>query len=432
MATIIVALGVWTVQRVFSEPDVGTLDSSINLSRVSPAFTEPDELKRLIDQYEGRTADFTTPSDYLSLGALYLEAGRTSGDLNRYLAAEEAFRKADELRPADLSGLLGVARAQFAVHDFVGAMATVESVLDTSPERVDALIISADLKMAVGDLERARSALSAVVAQFPDSPAVQVRQAELAWLNGDHASAQRLSAAAVLGAGDLVPRGRSWYENFAARVAFDTGDLPAARRYADLAASHDPDSILTNLTLGQVTAAEGDIERAIAFYQRAADTVPEPRTLANLGDLYTVLGDEAAADRQFDTAEAIIGLGRSLGTAYDRQAVYFLADHGRSTDLAIELAEAELSFRNDPQAHDAYAWALYSAGRLGEARAASDLSMAGGFRSASTLFHAGMISADLGDTVRAIDELTRALAINDRFDPVQAGVARNLLLSLGG
>ncbi len=112
--------------------------------------------------------------------------------------------------------------------------------------------------------------------------------------------------------------------------------------------------------------------------------------------------------------------------------MYFLADHRRSTDLAIELAETELRFRNDPQAHDAYAWALYSTGRLAEARAASDLSMVGGFLSAPTLFHTGMISAGLGDTVRAVDELTRALALNDRFDPVQAGVAQNLLLSPGG
>ncbi len=432
LATIIVAVGLWTYQRIFSQPELTQIDASINLSRVSPAFTDPDELRRLIDQYESRTGEFTTPSDYLSLGALYLEAGRTTGDLSRYQAAEDAYRKADELRPQDVSGRLGIARAQFAVHDFIAALATVEGVLEQAPERIDALLIRSDVRLAIGDLEAAAAALSVVASQFPDSPAVQVRQAELAWLYGDHDTARTLAQAAVTGSASLIPRGRSWYENFAARIFFDTGDLLAARRFSDLAAEHDPESILTNLMQGQITAAEGDVDGAISFYQRAAEVVPEPSTLASLGDLYILLGDDEAADRQFDTAETIIDLARSLGTAYDRQAVYFLADHDRNPGLAIELAQAELAFRSDPQAHDAYAWALHTAERYDEARLASDRALANGFRSAPALFHAGMISAALGEVDRAIGELMQALAINDQFDPIQAEAARSMLSSLRG
>ncbi len=430
--TLLLAAGLWVGQRVFNSTPPAPLDGMILLSRVQPAFLAPEELRRLVILYEERISEFTTPSDYLSLGGLYMEQARTTGDLERFLAAEAAFEQAARLQPEDLAGRIGVARARLALHRFEEARNTIDEVLATAPERPDALVVSGDISLAVGDLAAARSAFAAVDAQVPESPAVQVRMAQLTWLVGDHQRAFDLAAAAVAGSEALVPRGRAWYESFAGSIAFDVGRLDDARRLAELAAQHDPDAVLTSLTLGRVDAAEGDLDGALALFRRAADRIPEPATLAMLGDLHLLRGETEEAQVQYDTALAIVGLGQAQGAVYDRQAVYFLADHGLEPDLAVTLSQNELQLRSDPLAFDAHAWALYSAGLFEDARRFSDQALEDGFRSAPALFHAGMISVALGDDARAERELRAALAINDRFHPLQAIDARRELDRLTG
>lgn len=353
--TLLLAAGLWVGQRVFNSTPPAPLDGMILLSRVQPAFLAPEELRRLVILYEERISEFTTPSDYLSLGGLYMEQARTTGDLERLLAAEAAFEQAARLQPEDLAGRIGVARARLALHRFEEARNTIDEVLATAPERPDALVVSGDISLAVGDLAAARSAFAAVDAQVPESPAVQVRMAQLTWLEGDHQRAFDLAAAAVAGSEALVPRGRAWYESFAGSIAFDVGRLDDARRLAELAAQHDPDAVLTSLTLGRVDAAEGDLDGALALFRRAADRIPEPATLAMLGDLHLLRGETEEAQVQYDTALAIVGLGQAQGAVYDRQAVYFLADHGLEPDLAVTLSQNELQLRSDPLAFDAHA-----------------------------------------------------------------------------
>jgi Flp pilus assembly protein TadD len=58
--------------------------------------------------------------------------------------------------------------------------------------------------------------------------------------------------------------------------------------------------------------------------------------------------------------------------------------------------------------------------------------MAMGTPDARLWFHAGMISAALGDDERARDELSRALSLHPNFDPLLAPVAAEALADLGG
>ena len=158
--------------------------------------------------------------------------------------------------------------------------------------------------------------------------------------------------------------------------------------------------------------------------------VPEPSSLAALGDLYTVTGDDRAAAVQYDTVEAIATLQAVNRELYDRQLALFWADHGGDLDNALAIAERSIEERRDIYGYDTLGWVLYRLGRFDEARAASDKALAMATPDARLWFHAGMISAALGDDERARAELSRAMQLNPEFDPLLAPVAEATLDAL--
>ena len=125
-------------------------------------------------------------------------------------------------------------------------------------------------------------------------------------------------------------------------------------------------------------------------------------------------------------------LARASRQVYNRQLVTFYADHDRRPAQALALAGRELAVRKDVYGWDAYAWALYRAGRLAEARSASDRALRLGTRDARLFYHSGLISLSLGDEERAARDLETALDISQVFDPLQARAARRALNALGG
>ena len=184
--------------------------------------------------------------------------------------------------------------------------------------------------------------------------------------------------------------------------------------------------------LAAARAAQGRFDDAIRLYERAVALVPEPASLAALGDLYAVTGDDRAAADRYATVEAIATLQSVNRRLYDRQLALFRADHGGDLDGALEVARQGLETRRDVYGYDVLAWVLFRLGRLGEARDASDRALAMGTPDSRLWFHAGMISAGRGDDERARTELTRALALHPAFDLLLAPVAAETLAELGG
>jgi hypothetical protein len=108
----------------------------------------------------------------------------------------------------------------------------------------------------------------------------------------------------------------------------------------------------------------------------------------------------------------------------------FLLDHGRDVDGTLRRVRAELEERRDVYGWDAYAWALYRAGRPREAAEASARALGLGTRDASLRFHAGMIARAVGDTAGARRHLDAALEINPYWHPTQPAEARAALESM--
>ena len=159
---------------------------------------------------------------------------------------------------------------------------------------------------------------------------------------------------------------------------------------------------------------------------------PDPGTLAILGDLSVALGDEERANAFYERVEPAASETGVHRDAYRRTLAQYLADHDLEPERAVELAEIDVSQRSDPFGLDTYAWALYRAGRVEEARSQIDKVLAVGLREPQILYHSGLIALAEGNEDQARVELAEALDKAPLFHPLQAPHARSVLESLEG
>jgi tetratricopeptide (TPR) repeat protein len=178
-----------------------------------------------------------------------------------------------------------------------------------------------------------------------------------------------------------------------------------------------------------VEAAEGQLPRAVELYEQAVRLQPQPERLAALGDLHLLLGQTEAAETRYEQLRAIVRLESDAGRG-SRAGALFLANHGESAELAVQLAEAELESRRDVYSLDAHAWALLSAGRPAEAAEQIRLARAHGTQDPLLDYHGAMIALALGDREDGQRLLEAALDGNPGFDPLQAERARQALAEL--
>lgn len=392
-------------------------------ARLSATFIPSAELDRLITANEQQLTETETPSTYLILGQLYLEQARVTGDLSRYVQAGSAFDRALELRPADPLPVVGLAQVDLALHRFQSALDRVDGLA-----RLDAVAVAVDAQVALGRLDRAERSLDILGAGAEDAGPILVRRSEIAWLRGDTARAVELAMTAV-NPDEPVLAKRSWYQAFAAQMAFQAGELDSALELARAAVDHDPESIGAMAVLARSSAAAGDLERAEALLIDATTPVPEPGMLDELGDIQTALGKLDAAAATYATVDVIATLSDAAG-AYDRSVARSLADRGVDTDRAVEIAMGELDVRRDALTLDTVAWALHRAGRNEEAVAFADEALATGIEDAAVLFHSARIYAEAGDSTRALELVDASLTRNAHFDVLLRADAIDLQKSL--
>ena len=401
---------------------------------IQPAPGRPQlaELERLIRAFTDQTSVTPTETGLAFLGRLELERARLTGDVDGYTRATRALTRAYRIAPNDAEVGTTLAGARFTIHDFVGALQLADAIY-AATGRPGALVVRGDAELELGRYDAATADYRQLAALVPGTSGTQVRQARLAFLTGHLDEAERLALAAESDARQEGAFGATlaWYAAFRGRLALDAGRYDeAARRYAR-AVRLAPDYHLAVAGLAQATAAQGHLGDAIALYRRAIRLVPEPTYMAALGDLEMLAGDTDRATTHYGTVEAIATLARSRGL-YDRQLAVFFADHDTRLADALGIMETSITTRGDVYGYDALGWTLYRLNRLADARTASDRALALGTPDARLWFHAGMISAALGDDARARAELSRALAISPNFDLLLAPVARDTLAGLEG
>ena len=376
------------------------------------------------------------PGDYANrtvLGQLLLRKAKEEDDHAASARAVDVLRDALAANPDYGPARTYLAVALMAGHGFSEALELARASVAADPRDTLALATVGDALLELGRYDEADAAFAALEKKIGRPPSVLARLARTAELRGEPGDAASLieTASEEVTADGSAPSLRAWFASRRAQLAFDAGDLDAAERFHRQALDAVPDYAASRTGLAAVAAARGDLDAAAELYRSAVGAYGEPPMMAALGDVLAAAGRQREADEWWDKAEAAMAEEAEIAeTAHLREVSLFLSRHGRDPARAAALARRDREIRQDIYADDALALALLRAGQLEEAAAASGRALRLGTRDAKLFAHAGLIAAAHGETGRATELLTEALAIAPQFDVREAAEVRATLAEL--
>ncbi|CAN5869409.1 hypothetical protein BH23PLA1_BH23PLA1_11790 [soil metagenome] len=387
-------------------------------------FTTDQAIEMLQHRVELNPKDFT---NYRYLGIMYDRKARETGDSTQFTLAEDALRTALNLLPNDPRTRSALAIVLCARHKFAEALEIAEKLSREYPRDLDALATKGDALLELGRYEEAELAYRKLH-HLSKIPEVLARLANLAELTGKPEEAISLMhrAAADIPKNAIQPNADAWYFGRLADIHFNIGQIEEAAQFYEsvpegVDAYHD-----ATAGRGRILAAQGQIDEAITFYERAIEIGPDPHMLAALGDLYKRLGNDQKASEIY---AQFLEETEDDPESY-RERSMFLADHDRDLTEALRLARLDFEQRQDVFAWETLAWSLHKNGQDEDAAEAIAEALKTGIRDARIHFHAGVIRHALGDPAGAREHLSTALEINPHFSPSKAEQARELLKSL--
>jgi tetratricopeptide (TPR) repeat protein len=178
--------------------------------------------------------------------------------------------------------------------------------------------------------------------------------------------------------------------------------------------------------LARVEAARGDLAGAAQRLRAVVARLPLPEHIVALGEIELAQGRNAAARRDL----ALVGVEQKLlagaGVDTDVDLALFEAQHG-SPAKGVRLARAAWADAPSIRSADALGWALTRSGRPAEGLAWAHKALRLGSRDPLLAFHAGIAAKNSGRSAEARRRLHRALALNPRFSPYYAPMARRAL-----
>ena len=285
-----------------------------------------------------------------------------------------------------------------------------------------------DALIEMGDYDQGADSFQKMMDLRPDLSSYN-RAAHYRFLTNDAKGAVEVMQHAV-SAGSSSPENVAWCLVELGHIYFKTDQLLAAENSYRKALMYFPGSHAAHAGVGRVQAAQGNLDDAINSYTKARTATPMPDYAAALGDLYEAKGLKKEAAQQAQFVDAIYQLMRANKEKANRNLSLIYSDHNRNLGAALELAEAELDVRKDIYTYDALAWALYKHKRYDEAEAASIKARKLETPEPAFYYHAGMIAAARNKTEEARANLQKALALNPKFDFVQARLAAEKLQEL--
>ena len=379
---------------------------------------------------------------YDRLATAYVLKSRETGDISYLELAEAALRKSLSLNSTD--GDAGLAFVDMAIvhlaeHRFEEAFVDADHAIKLFGDRdATPLPYAADAQLEFGNYDAAQALYDRAL-DFRDGKPhndakflVLSHGAGLHWIKGDDKLATNEMKEAARRAEDmhLPPENIAWTHFMLGEQLFQAGDLPGAEGEEQTALGAFPLYHRAMAEMGRIRAAQHRFPESVTFYRKALGTIPLPIYAASLGDVYTAMGNHAEAEKCYALVAYIAKLSALGQQVFNRELVYFYADHNRELPLAVKLARQELNVRHDIYTSDALAWALFKSGDAAAAREPMEQAIRFSTKDALLEYHAGMIYARLGEKAQAEKHLQRALALNPNFHVLYASSAQHELTSL--
>jgi tetratricopeptide (TPR) repeat protein len=348
--------------------------------------------ERSIPMMEERVKeDPKNPRWNADLGEAFLQRARESGDPSFYTKAEALFDRALAVQPQLMEAMLGKASLAMARHDFHDAREMARKAVALHPDVVATYGVLADALVELGEYDEAIRSLDQMIRRKPNLSSYS-RVSYLRELMGDTEGATQAMQMAVQ-SGSPYAENTAWCMVQLGNLYLNAGKTAEAEMQYQSALTRFPDYAHAWGGLARLAVARKDSLEAVRYYKLAMDQIPLPEFAIGLGEVYEQMGRHEEAQSQFDLVEAIQRIHRSNGVSVDIEMALFDADRGKNVERAIAVAQREWNSRKSVRVADVYAWALYRAGRVDEARRMMQQALRLGTRDPLFLRHAAAINS---------------------------------------
>lgn len=397
--------------------------SAVTAATVTPAPVNRDYERRneLISFYEGQAhknlADQITGR---MLAQQYMQRFRERYDMGDVLRAQELAKRSIVLQPqGNTSAQMTLASTYLAYHDFESALVHERDALAGEPYNANAQAQIASLDMELGRYAQARRALDTLPGYGGDNPTVDSIRARYDELTGDLPGARALLTNAIRTVDSEVDSSaydRSWFHLRAGQLAFEAGDIEAARSEYDTSLDDFPGNAMTLMFRAKLERTRGQWSAVLADATRAAELYPLPQALGYEADAQRALGDSSGAQR----TDALISVEQRLFNVQgvnDRLLAMYYAEQHEHLDDALVAARRDYARRGDEvYADDTIAWVLANRNQWTAAWRYAQRAVRLHTQDPELLYHAGDIAAHTGHRAFARALLQTAVAAGSALD----------------
>jgi tetratricopeptide (TPR) repeat protein len=344
------------------------------------------------------------------------------------LAADAAVQAGLDASPGDYELRKFRLRLLLPHHDFEGLLREAEALERERPEDPELDGSLGDAYFDLGRYPEAFAAWGRFASRQPCTASFS-RIALAREIAGDLKGALQFMDLAGASALPADPEAFAWCRSRSARMLLKLNRYDDAEGRLVEALRRVPDHAPSLAVAAEIAARKGLWEPATRLAERSFALEPEAGVAAALVDYRRAMGDAAGETR---ARKAVADLDAKLPEDHrlvHRPLALYFSDHGEAA-RGLAMTERELTRRKDVYGYDAYAWALYRAGRAADAVEPMKQALARGTVDPLLEFHAGEIARAAGDAAGARGHLQRALRIDPRFHVLYAGEARLTLASL--
>jgi tetratricopeptide (TPR) repeat protein len=367
------------------------------------------------------------PDGYNLLVSAYMQKARETGDLSFITRAEATLQRVFAIDAQNYDAVKLQSKLLLTNHQFKEALEVTKRALLVRQDDHDIYGAITDAHVELGNYPEAVAAAQQMVNLRPDTSAYS-RIAYLRSLHGDIAGAIKAMNVAVKAADPGDREAMAWCRVQLGNELLNGGNRDAAEREYDKALLIFPGHNAALEAKARVRIAAGDLNGAFAIYGQQQAKGESADVAQALGDLYTLMGRVAEAQRSYEQFEVLERKNAELERSWRHMINYWL-DHDKNLSEALAQARREREQRQDIFTCDLLAWALFKNGELAEATRAIEETLRLGTRDARISYHAGMIYNAAGKRQRAVKYLRQAL-VNPAFDVRLAETARQALAKL--
>lgn len=395
---------------------------------IKVSVEQPSKADQRIARAEQLIERMRSADAYNQLAAAYMQKARETSDFSFNAHASEAINQSLAIENDNYDALKLRAKLELTYHRFGEALQTARHAQKFRNDDHDVWGQITDALVELGEYKDAVEAAQRMVDLRPDSSAY-ARVSYLRSLHGDTNGAIEAMVAAAQSANPNDPEAVAWCHVQLGNELLNAGKIDAAERQFDEALRIFPEHRLAIEAKGHAKIASGNLQEAIAVYEREQAKSASADAAGVLGDLYMRLGKTDLAKSQYETFEILERENAELERSW-RHMINFWLDHDRNLADSLTLAKREYEARHDIFTCDTLAWALFKNGNAQEAKTLIDEALRTGTKDARINYHAGVIYKSLNLRAKAIQYLRLGAALNSAFNPVQAESAKQMLAEL--